>query len=100
MFESVLRVTGDEESDWTIKHENSQERYQRGLKMMQSGNMLGAVMAMYARVFYPNSGGDFSNKIVNEQLGLVKENLDEATKNSLQLLEDGTLRAAYGAVAS
>ncbi|KAF8850902.1 NAD(P)-binding protein [Acephala macrosclerotiorum] len=96
MFQSVLRVTGDKESDWTITHDNSQERYQSAVKLMQSGNMLGLVVAVYTRMFYRNGGGDFSNKVVNEQLGLVKEDLDEATKISLQLRGDGALRAVYG----
>jgi len=41
MFESVLRVTHTKESDWTISHENTKERYQRGQEMFKQGDWHG-----------------------------------------------------------
>lgn len=87
MFESVLRVTGDKESDWTVKAENSKERYADGMAMMKSGNPMGFVKLMYTRIFYPNDGGDFEKTkgTSNAVLGLPKEDLDEATKRALDM---------------
>lgn len=89
MLESILRVTGDREIDWTITHENSQERYKRGVEIMQSGKREDLVIVLYTRIFFQNGGGDYSHKVVNEQLGLPKEDLDEATRYTLQLHERG-----------
>ncbi len=46
---------------------------------------------MYARVFYPNGDGDFesSRGLANEVLGLPKEELDEATKGAVEMVESG-----------
>ena len=80
MFASVLRVTGDKESDWTVTREPSKERYGRGMQLMQSGNMAGFAIALYTRAFYPHSNANFSEKVLNEKLGLPKEDLNAATK--------------------
>lgn len=82
MFDSVLRVTGDSEKDWTIKHEDVKERYKNGVEKMQKGNMFGFAEALYARIFYPDGCGDYESKekLHNKILGLPKEDLDEYTK--------------------
>ena len=79
MLDSVLRVTGAKESDWTITHEDAVKRFDRGRELLSKGNMVGFVMLLYTRVFYQNGGGDFSDKLDNDLLGLPKENLDDAT---------------------
>lgn len=80
MLASVLRVTGDSESDWKVSHEDVKERYQRGVKMFQGGDWVGFGILLYARVFFKDGGGDFSDKLDNGKLGLPEEDLDEATK--------------------
>lgn len=89
MFESVLRVTGDKESGWTVSNESSAERYKRGAELAKQGDSTGYVMMLYSRVFYPNGGGDFSNKVVNDVLSLPKEDLDAMTKDALKLHDTG-----------
>jgi len=100
MFESVLRVTGDKESDWTIKHEDVKERYEAGLAQMKGGDRNGFAKMLYARVFYPGDGDYESKKgLHNDVLGLPKEDLDEATKKGLELAEQGgpfAIRARKG----
>ncbi|KAK9452820.1 hypothetical protein V1511DRAFT_117742 [Dipodascopsis uninucleata] len=80
MFESVLRVTGDSEKDWTITHEDVVERYRRGKKLMKEGKMVGFGILLYARVFYKDGAGDFNDKLDNHILGLPMESLDDATR--------------------
>lgn len=95
MFESVLRVTGDKESDWTITHEDVRERYKRGLKMMQEGQMVGFGIVLYSRVFYDDGAGDFNKKLDNNALGLPEENFDEATKVAIDMALAGETNAIH-----
>jgi hypothetical protein len=91
MFESVLRVTGDKESDWTVKYEDVKERYQSGMKLMQEGDRQnGFGRLLYARVFYPGDG-DYESKVGlhNKVLGLPEEDFDEATKRAVDLAAEG-----------
>ncbi len=90
MFESVLRVTGDKESDWTITHEDVKERYKAGVTEMRGGNQMGFMKLLYARVFYPGDGDYESKKgLHNDALGLPKEDFDEATKRAVDLAAKG-----------
>jgi len=58
---------------------------------LKNGIQTGYAKAMYARVFYPNGDGDFesSRGLANEVLGLPKEELDEATKGAVEMVESG-----------
>lgn len=82
MLESVLRVTGTNESDWKITKEAAVERYTGGIAAMQKGDMQGFARMMYTRVFYPDDSGNFEKTkgTANELLGLPQENIDEATR--------------------
>ncbi|KAL8713139.1 MAG: hypothetical protein Q9220_002660 [cf. Caloplaca sp. 1 TL-2023] len=97
MFESVLRATGTTKEDWKITHEDSKERYGKGMEMFKSGNFLGMAIVMYTRGFYPSGDANFSvtRGLDNEKLGLPKENFDERTKAAVELALDGTL-STYG----
>lgn len=46
---------------------------------------------MYARVFYPDGSGDYesSKGLDNEALGLPHEDLDEATKRAVEMVNSG-----------
>ncbi|KAK6825033.1 hypothetical protein PG987_012527 [Apiospora arundinis] len=86
MFESVLRVTDTKEEDWTFRHEDAVERYQEGIKTMQSGDSKGYIKALYARVFFPDGSGNFEARrgLDNEALELPREDLDEWTQVSIK----------------
>ena len=88
MFESIKRVTGTTDADWKISYESSAQRYQDGIDAMQKGDMRGFGKMLYARVLFPNGGGDFSTKLHNEVLGLPHEDLDERTKVAVKMAED------------
>ncbi|KAH1601526.1 hypothetical protein KXX44_004092 [Aspergillus fumigatus] len=62
MFESVKRVTGTSDADWTITHEDTKKRYEDGLALVKRGNMAGFSNLLYARAFYPDDRGEFSAK--------------------------------------
>ncbi|KAH7157770.1 hypothetical protein B0J13DRAFT_542698 [Dactylonectria estremocensis] len=90
MLDSVQRVTGTTDKDWTIEYEGSKARWERGMKLLQSGDRSGHALAMYARTFFPGDG-DFESKrgLDNEVLGLPKEDMDEASRRAMELVEGG-----------
>ncbi|KAF1359309.1 hypothetical protein EJ07DRAFT_166294 [Lizonia empirigonia] len=91
MLDSLHRVLGTSDDDWAITKEPVSERYQRGLVQMQEGDRIGFVKAIYARLFFPNGGGDYETgyALDNDRLALPKEDLDEATKRAVDMAEGG-----------
>ncbi|KAK5683049.1 hypothetical protein LTS10_004579 [Elasticomyces elasticus] len=82
MLASVLRVSGDKETGWTIKKEGAEERYNAAAEAMKKGDRLAYVRTMYTRVFYADDSGNYGKTkgLANELLGLPEESIDEATK--------------------
>jgi hypothetical protein len=91
MLDSLQRVTGTTDADWSIDYEGSKERWERGKALLQSGDRRGHALAMYARTFFPNGDGDFESKngTANKVLGLPEEDLDEASKRAVAMNEGG-----------
>ncbi|CZR49298.1 putative isoflavone reductase family protein (CipA) [Fusarium proliferatum ET1] len=87
LFESVKRVTGTSDADWTVTHESSRKRYEDGLAQVKRGDMSGFSKLLYARAFFPEDPSDLSAKAQNELLSLPKEDFDEATKDGIALVE-------------
>ncbi|KAL4731146.1 hypothetical protein ACLX1H_000107 [Fusarium chlamydosporum] len=87
IFESVKRVTGTSDADWTITRESTRKRYEEGMALVKAGDMMGFSKLLYARVFFPEDPGDLSAKSHNELLGLPDESLDDATKAGIDLVE-------------
>lgn len=92
MFDSVKRVTGTTDADWTITHEGAKKRYEDGLAQVKVGNMAGFGKLLYSRAFYPDGSGDFSEKAQNDLLELPDEDLDESTKVGIELVKELQLR--------
>ncbi|KAI1630687.1 CipA protein [Biscogniauxia mediterranea] len=91
MFASILRVTGEKESDWKISYEESTKRYEEGKKQLFGGDRAGFQKLLYTRTFYKDGAGNFEARetLQNEALGLPKEDLDECTKFAVVLAEQG-----------
>ena len=91
ILDSLHRVIGTTDSDWEISYEPTAQRYANGLEEMRNGQMLGFPKALYARIFYPNGDGDFesSKVLANGELGLPKEEIDEATRRAVNMVESG-----------
>ena len=89
MFDSILRVTGTKAGDWKISHEASKQRYEDGVEAFKKGDRMGFLKLMYTRVFFPDGAGAFeeSKGVMNEVLGLVREDLDEATERAIKLAD-------------
>lgn len=87
IFESVKRVTGTTDVDWTITHETTKKRYEDGLAQVKNANMAGFSKMLYARAFYPDDPNDISAKAQNELLSLPDEDLDESTKAGIDMVK-------------
>ena len=88
IFESVKRVTGTTDADWTVTHENTEQRYEEGMALVKQGNMSGFGKLLYSRAFYPEDPGNFAAKVQNELLALPEEKLDDATKDGIDLVKE------------
>lgn len=90
MFAAVLKATGTDEKDWKVTSQPSGERYKSGLELLQSGNHMGFARLLYTRVFFPSAEGNYeaSHGLDNELLGLPKEDLHEATKRAMGMVDE------------
>lgn len=89
MLESALRVTKTSLEDWRVTKEPSKDRYAAGMEEMKKGDRRGFGKLLYARVFYPNGGGNLEARgLQNDVLGLPKEDLDEYTKLAIKRSEE------------
>jgi hypothetical protein len=95
IFESVKRVTGTTDADWTITNQDTKKRYEEGLAQVKTGNMAGFSKLLYSRAFFPENPNDLSAKAQNELLGLPEESLDEATKEGIELVKVLSQRAEH-----
>lgn len=91
ILNSLNRVLGTTDADWEFTHEDSEGRFKKGLEDMKKGELLGFVRALYARSMYPNDDGNLEKApgTDNKILGLPQEDLDEATKRAVALVESG-----------
>lgn len=86
MLAEVLKVTGTKESDWTVQHEPSKQRYEDGFREWKAGDMWGARKLLYARLFYPDEPGNFgkTSQLANDMLGLPKDDLSDRTRTAVE----------------
>lgn len=97
MFESVKRVTGTTDADWTITHESAEQRWKDGQAALQQGNMMAFTKMLYSRMFFPNGDGDYqsSRGLHNDLLGLTVEDLDEFTAIGVRMGENGEVLQSH-----
>jgi hypothetical protein len=97
LLDSVNRVLGSTDADWQIEYESTAMRYKRGLDMLKSGDHMGFVLAMYTRTFFPTGEGNSEDRygLANAELGLPKEDLDEATARAISWAAEGLVGADY-----
>lgn len=91
MLDSLHRVLGTTDADWNISYEPSDKRNMRGMDELKQGIRTGFATSLYARTFYPDGSGDYESKhpLDNDSLGLPKEDLDEATQRTVDMVEAG-----------
>ncbi|KAF2638737.1 NAD(P)-binding protein [Massarina eburnea CBS 473.64] len=82
MLESLHRVLGTTDAEWSIEYQSSEERVRSGYERLAKGDFVGFMMALYSRIWYPTEDGDYetSKGLDNGKLGLDKEDIDVSTK--------------------
>lgn len=90
MFESVKRVTGTTDADWTVSHETSEERWKGSMEEIKKGNFSAFTKMLYSRAWFPNGDADHesSRGLHNDDLGLPVEDLDEWTTEAVRMAEN------------
>lgn len=91
ILDSLHRVLGTSDTDWTISYQSAAQRAEDGLEEYGRGVNTGIAKNMYAKLFLRSAAGDleYSGALDNEKLGLSEENLDEATKRAVDMVESG-----------
>lgn len=91
MLDSVNRVMGRTDADWQIRHEPADQRHKDGMEELKAGQTVGFAKAMYSSYFglYKTGEPIVGLELVNDALGLPKEDLDEVTKTAVDLVQSG-----------
>lgn len=90
VLDSLHRVLGTSDADWTINRQPASERYEEGKRELAGGNRVGFAKALYAAIFMEGRG-DYETEfgVDNGKLGLGREELDEATRRAVEMVEGG-----------
>ncbi|KAJ5762461.1 uncharacterized protein N7511_005843 [Penicillium nucicola] len=92
MLDSLHRVLGTTDADWDIEYEPTAKRIQDGTEEMKNGIFTGFAKMLYGGVFLDsNQFSDYAATmpLENESLGLPTEDLDEATRRAVDMVESG-----------
>ncbi|CAI6100267.1 unnamed protein product [Clonostachys chloroleuca] len=87
MLDSIHRVSGTSDKDWTIKKEASSKRVADGQALLATGDLRGLARMYYSRMFFPGTEGTYQDKLHTKALGLSEDDLDQATKRALAMVE-------------
>ncbi|SPQ24853.1 7a9cde9c-5967-48c0-a2b8-b0a2cb97cb91 [Thermothielavioides terrestris] len=92
MLDSLHRVLGTTDADWQIKYEPTAKRIEDGKVQLQKGDTRGFAKQLYGAIFLAsNKTSDYARTdgTANAVLGLPQEDLDEATKRTVEMVEGG-----------
>lgn len=88
ILDSIHRVLGTTDADWTIEFQSLEERLRKADKLAETEPILGYGLEVHARRLAPGGYGDYESPFgtANKLLELTKEDLDEATAKVLKML--------------
>ncbi|KAJ8610336.1 hypothetical protein MRB53_038632 [Persea americana] len=66
----------DTKEKWTVEHKQLKGWFSESLDMLAAGNMAGLAGGIFGSVMTKGYGGDYQDRLQNEELGLPKEDLD------------------------
>ncbi|KAK9327928.1 hypothetical protein V1520DRAFT_347470 [Lipomyces starkeyi] len=92
MLDSLNRVMGTTDAEWEVRYEPAAKRFEDGAEELKRGIFTGFAKMLYAGVFLAsNENSDYAAKspLANDVLGLPKEELDEATKRAVDMVQGG-----------
>ena len=91
MLNSLHRVLGTTDADWEIKYEPLDKWIPEGRAELANGVRSGFGKILYGDVFLPtNPASDYGTRpTANAALGLSEEDVDSATKRTVDMVESG-----------
>ena len=92
MLDSLHCILGTSDADWEITYEPVEKRIADGVAEMAQGKLTGFAKKLYGAGFLStNKQSDFAAhmEVANGVLGLPEEDLDEATRRAVKMLESG-----------
>lgn len=94
MFDAVKRATGTSDADWKIDFIPARKKYEEYKKMLPTGDRRAFAGVLYTRYFFPGeTAGLYETD--NAKLCLPKEDLDDLTKKTVKMAEDGYFAKFY-----
>ena len=87
MLDSIQRVTGSSDAEWTITYADPAKTHSEGLKILAAGGpdaRLGFGQALYSRIFMDDATWRTDEGAANGELGLPEEDLDGITRKALE----------------
>jgi hypothetical protein len=88
MFESLKRVTGTSDAEWTVSRIPAKQRFEEARASIAAGNPLAFGRMLGSRFFFPGDNEglyEISFGLDNAKLGLPEEYLDEFTRAGVEL---------------
>ncbi|KAG0160177.1 hypothetical protein PDIDSM_7704 [Penicillium digitatum] len=97
MFESVKRVTKSTDADWTISQDSVGESFKEGQEDMKVRNWNVFTKMLCSQIFFVNRDGEYESRISldNEMVGLLVEDLDEATAVGIRMAENNEVSFSH-----
>lgn len=97
MWESVKRVTGTVDADWTITHESAAQRWKESRVAVEKGDFASFPRMLYSRMFFPTADGDLQSRheLHNDLLSLPVEDLYEYTAIAIRMGENDEVVKAH-----
>ncbi|KAK4038616.1 hypothetical protein C8A01DRAFT_37455 [Parachaetomium inaequale] len=89
VLDSLHRVLGTTDADWEITYEECAKRVKDGAAALQQGDRKGFAKMLYGHLFDKSNETSGYVGVANEVLGLPKEDLDEATRRAVEMVESG-----------
>jgi uncharacterized protein YbjT (DUF2867 family) len=91
VLNSILRATGEKESDWEIKNSTTEEVLKASEEEIAKGNPMAFVKGFYTQHLREGYGGDYQCQAVRDAavLGTEEDDLDTVVKGVVDELEAG-----------
>ncbi|EOA84075.1 hypothetical protein ACJQWK_00810 [Exserohilum turcicum] len=88
MFAATLKATGTTEKDWNVTSEPAKERLANARQSLSAGDHSAFATVLYTRYFIDDAGlYEKTHGLNNDELGLPKDDLVEATKRAVELAQ-------------
>lgn len=93
LFQKVLQVTGTSEADWSVERKTTRRLIEDGEKMVEDGDSAGNFKVLFGGFYQHGKGGNYSEKLHNDMLGLKEEDLDEVVEAAIAAAKPGAWEA-------